>query len=161
SARALEVTVSGPRLPDDAPDLARTALERMLGLRVDLAPFYALARGDPRLDALATRFRGLKPPRFPTVFEALVNGIACQQLSLAVGIILLDRLTEHCGRAASEGGLRAFPRAADVAELRPATLRNMGFSTAKTLALRELSARVANGLDLETLAELDDMRALE
>jgi hypothetical protein len=41
---------------------------------------------------LAMRFRGLKPPRFATVFEGLVNGITCQQLSLTVGIIFLNRL---------------------------------------------------------------------
>jgi hypothetical protein len=37
------------------------------------------ARG--RLHELASRYRGLKPPRFPTVWEGLVNGIACQQFS--------------------------------------------------------------------------------
>ena len=58
-----------------------------------------MAAPDPLLGPLAERMRGLKPPRFPTVFEALVNGIACQQLSLAVGIHLLNRLTADRGRA--------------------------------------------------------------
>ena len=40
---------------------------------------------DPRLSALVVRFRGMRPPRFPTIFEALMNGIACQQLSLRPG----------------------------------------------------------------------------
>src|SRR5271165_890707 len=72
--------------------LIRRMLDRMLGLDIDLAPFYRIAARDPRLHDLAIRFRGLRPPRFPTVFEALVNGIACQQLSLEAGLTLLNRL---------------------------------------------------------------------
>ena len=64
----------------------RGTLDRLVGLSIDLAPFAAMAAPDPLLGPLAARMRGLKPPRFLTVFEALVNGIACQQLSLAVGI---------------------------------------------------------------------------
>ena len=58
-----------------------------------------MAAPDPLLGPLAARMRGLKPPRFPTVFEALVNGVACQQLSLAVGIHLLNRLAADRGKS--------------------------------------------------------------
>ena len=34
----------------------------------------------------------MRPPRFPSVFEALVNGVACQQLSLQAGLTLLINL---------------------------------------------------------------------
>jgi len=64
----------------------RSILDRLLGLQVDLSGWYRLARRDRRLAELADRFRGVKPPRFPTVFEALVNAVACQQLSLSVGL---------------------------------------------------------------------------
>ena len=57
----------------------------MLGVHKDLKPFYRLATRDPRLQPLVEEFRGLKPPQFPTVFEAVANGIACQQLSLLGG----------------------------------------------------------------------------
>ena len=60
-----------------------------------------MAAQDPLLGPLADRMQGLKPPRFPTVFEALVNGIACQQLSLSVGIHLLNRLTTDYGQPAA------------------------------------------------------------
>jgi DNA-3-methyladenine glycosylase II len=58
----------------------------LLGLQIDLGPFYELAATDLRLSVLADRLRGLKPPRFPTLFEALVNAIACQQITLTFGI---------------------------------------------------------------------------
>jgi hypothetical protein len=74
-------------------------LERLLGIRIDLTEFYRLAARDGNLGPLAERFRGLKPPRLPTLFEGLVNGIACQQMSLTLGILLLNRkrLTNYTG----------------------------------------------------------------
>ena len=74
----------------------RSIVERLLGLHIDLSEWYRLAHRDRRLAELADRFRGLKPPRFPTVFEALVNAFACQQLSLVVGLELLNRLAAVC-----------------------------------------------------------------
>jgi hypothetical protein len=35
------------------------------------------------------QFRGMKPPRYFTVFESLANAIACQQVSLGSAIQLL------------------------------------------------------------------------
>ena len=70
----------------------RSVLDRLLGLRIDLTDWYHMAAGDARLRPLADTFRGMKPPRFPTMFEALVNAFACQQLSLEVGLELLNRL---------------------------------------------------------------------
>ena len=78
---------------------ARPVLERMLGLGADLRGFYRVAAGDARLNTLAARFRGMRPPCFPTVFEAVVNAVACQQLSLDVGIHLLNRLARRFGPA--------------------------------------------------------------
>ena len=70
----------------------RSVLDRLLGLRIDLTDWYHMAAGDARLRPLADTFRGMKPPRFPTMFEAVVNAFACQQLSLEVGLELLNRL---------------------------------------------------------------------
>ena len=140
--------------------VATEVLRRALGLQIDLADFYRMARGDARLAPLVDRFRGLKPPRFPTVFEAVVNGIACQQLSLTVGIVLLGRLTALCGLR-SPSGAYAFPRPGEVAALRPAQLRALGFSGAKVEALLGVARAAEAGLDLEALADLDDAAAVE
>ena len=79
-APRLSIVLAGERIDQRAEALARRALDRLLGLSVDLSPFAAMAAPDPLLGPLAAHLRGLKPPRFPTVFEALVNGVACQQL---------------------------------------------------------------------------------
>src|SRR5690349_5948991 len=72
---ALEVAISAPRVSTSVQAYVTAALERLLGLRQDLHEFYACAAHDSRLNGLARRFSGLKPPRLPTVFEALLNGI--------------------------------------------------------------------------------------
>ncbi len=75
------------------------ALEGLLGFSIDMGNFNRLAAADPALAPLAQRFSGFKPPRFPTVFEALVNAIACQQVTLTLGILLLSRLAANFGPA--------------------------------------------------------------
>ena len=153
----LEVTVRGALVDERVEATARSVLARLLGLDVDLAGFYALAVSDPLLGPLAARFRGVKPPRFPSLFECLVNAIACQQLTLSVGIALLDRLAAAHGATASEGAARAFPTPQRLAPLAPEELRTLGFSAAKTRSILALARSVAGGeLDLEALTALDD-----
>ena len=157
----LTVTLTGAQLGEQSEEAARAALARLLGLELDLSPFYRLAAADPFLHALAERFRGLKPPRFPTLFECLVNAIACQQLTLTVGIRLLNRLTEAHGTAPAAGTTRAFPIPTQLADLSPEALRPLGFSRAKSRSVVELAAGISNGMfDAAAIETLDDADAL-
>jgi DNA-3-methyladenine glycosylase II len=136
-------------------------LERLLGINVDLSEFYAVADRHARLNQLAAPFVGFKPPRFATVFEGLVNGITCQQLSLAAGIVFLNRLVERHGQEFSLG-LHAFPRPQDLAHLHPADLRPLGYSSNKARSIIGIARAVLEGdLDLEGLAELDNEECVE
>ena len=109
-----------PRSESDKWQLRRL-LDRLLGLRIDLSAWYRTANRDPRLRALADRFRGVKPPRFPTVFEALVNAFACQQFSLEAGLTILNRLAAACGTSletpANVG--HAFPAPEEMIQMLP------------------------------------------
>ncbi len=159
----LQVTLSGSCISQHAKKGAERLLRQMLGLGADLSAFYRLAARDKRLAPLAQRFRGLKPPRFPSVFEGLVNAIACQQLSLTVGIGLLNRLAELCGPDLSCDGTvqHAFPRSADLLGLSPDSLRALGFSFAKARSLLELSRTSADGqLGPGKLQKLDNEEVL-
>jgi DNA-3-methyladenine glycosylase II len=141
----------------------RESIERLLGLRVDLSGFYRMARADGVLGPLAARFRGVKPPRFPTVYEGLLNAVAVQQLSLESGLSLLNRLTATYGKAVWMEGtlLHAFPRPHDLANLEPAALRALGFSLRKAATIIELSRAVVDGrVDLESLETLSDSEAV-
>jgi DNA-3-methyladenine glycosylase II len=163
-APRLSVAVAARHIDQPVEDLARSALNKLFGLTVDLARFAAMAAPDPLLGPLAARLRGLKPPRFPTVFEALINGVACQQLSLAVGIQLLNRLAADRGKALSDrpDGPRAFPDPEDLASVELGDLRRHGFSTRKARTIIETAQAVAEGdLDLEALQRLEDGAAIE
>jgi DNA-3-methyladenine glycosylase II len=161
-APRLSVIRAGGAVDARAEGRSRRALDRLLGLSVDLSAFAAMAATDPVLAPLAGRMRGLKPPRFPTVFEALVNGVACQQLSLAVGIHLLNRLTADYGRAVPDDPGRAFPDPEALASLEPFALKRHGFSMTKARTIIETARAIAAGdLDLEGLERLDDSAAIE
>jgi len=160
----LEVDLTGPRLTVEQGDSARVLLERMLGVHKDLRPFYRLATRDPRLQPLVDEFRGLKPPQFPTVFEALANGIACQQLSLLVGILLLSRLANKIGviSANSKDALHAFPSPTDFSGVKAQSLKSLGFSAHKSQALLQASSAIRDRhLNLESFVKLDNQGALE
>ena len=132
----------------------RHTIEQMLGLHVDLAGFYELAASDERLAGLARRFMGVRPPRFASVFEAFVNAVACQQLSLTVGIHLLDRLAAAYGPEVTlHGATPGFPTPERLAAAEPSQLRRLGFSVAKARTILLLARQVASGaLDLDGLA---------
>ena len=159
----LRVTVHGAPLSPELKQSVTAALERLLGLRTDLAAFYRLASRDAELGPLAQRFRGMKPPRFPSVFECVVNAIACQQVTLTLGIRLLSLLAEAHGPvvAGEEGPAHAFPRPEDLARLDPDEFRQLGFSRQKGRAMIELAQISAEGhAELEELAALPDEEAV-
>ena len=160
AAPQLMVTLTGAQLDQRAEEAARAALAHLLGLELDLSSFYRQAERDPLLRSLTRRFRGLKPPRFPTLFECLVNAIACQQLTITVGIRLLNRLAETYGTASGEG-TRAFPLPAQLAGLAPEALNSLGFSRAKASSIVELAAGITAGtFDPAAVETLDDRAAL-
>jgi DNA-3-methyladenine glycosylase II len=144
---------------------ARAALERLLGTSIDLSGFYRAAE-DTYLTPLALLLRGLKPPRYATLFEALANAVTCQQITLTAGLRILNRLTEAYGApfTSAEGGVTAyaFPRAEDVAgRATPEDLRALGYSRQKARAMLEIAEELASGrLDLPALEALDDDTAL-
>ncbi|MGC8808729.1 MAG: DNA-3-methyladenine glycosylase family protein [bacterium] len=139
----------------------KSSLKQILGLEIDLSQFYEMAQNDPFLRPLVIKFWGFKPTRYPTVFEALVNAITCQQFTLEAGISLLGRLVAKWGIPLHEHGPRGFPLAHDLASLAIEDLRPLGFSQQKARALIELARLVDQGLDLESWQFLADEEALK
>jgi DNA-3-methyladenine glycosylase II len=136
---------------------------KMLGLAVDLQPFYNLARDNAVIGPIVKRFAGVRPPRFPTVFEGLVNSIACQQVSLDLGIVLLNRLSERFGaQFVTRSAVQyAFPTPADLADVGEESISELGFSRQKARAIQELSAQVADGrVDLTSLEGMTNKEAI-
>lgn len=163
-APRLRVTVTGQPVTPEIRAAVTASLERLLGLRIDLAEFYQFAKRHRRLGSLAERFKGMKPPRFASVFEGVVNALACQQLSLTLGVHLLNRLAVAVGPTVGAGAeaIHAFPRPDDLLGKSAADLRPFGFSRQKGRAIVELAQSVAGGqFDLEILADLPDGEVVE
>jgi len=163
SPRLVVRSTPSPRTPADRRQL-RTLIERLFGTGIDLNDWYRIARQDRRLGILADRFRGMKPPRFPTVFEAVVNAFACQQLSLEVGLELLNRLAVVCAVRSNAGfdGQFGFPEASDLAKLPPSRYQAIGFSRQKVGALLALARAVdRNKVNLEALSNNTDVDACQ
>jgi DNA-3-methyladenine glycosylase II len=160
STPRLQAVLSGPRVGRAAETEARVTLARLLGLDVDLSGFYARTARDSLLAELADRYRGVKPPRFPTIFECLLNAVACQQLSLASGLTLLNRLASAA--VAPAGTLPPFPAPSDVLGLSRSTLRTLGFSQRKAETILELAEAAAVGaFELEVFEPLDDAEVVD
>jgi 3-methyladenine DNA glycosylase/8-oxoguanine DNA glycosylase len=122
-------------------------IRRVLGLDVDPEPLQRLAEAERSLRPKALALRGMRPPRFPGLFEAFANVIPFQQLSLDAGVAIVGRLVERFGRHLEQGGRRfhAFPTAGSIAEARLEALRRCGLSSRKAQALRTLARAVESG----------------
>jgi DNA-3-methyladenine glycosylase II len=160
----LTVSVSDTEAGPELEPRITESLERLLGIRIDLGEFYRFAESSAALKELAGQRRGAKPPRFPTGFETLANAITCQQLSLNVGIRLLNRLSQAYGPAiqTQQGSFHAFPRPKDLVDIDVEDLRSMGFSYQKGNYLLGLARSIADQqLDLGAIALLDDTAAIK
>jgi DNA-3-methyladenine glycosylase II len=156
----LEVVVAGTEMDDSAPAEVERLLHRLLGLDIDLTAFYIRASSDDMLGDLVERYRGVRPPRFPTIFECLLNAVACQQLSIEAGMTLLGRLAAAVG--APVGYLHAFPTPESVLILPRQKLRRLGFSNRKVDTILGLAdAASAGELELNKFEALDDGAVIE
>ncbi|HHF7368118.1 TPA: DNA-3-methyladenine glycosylase [Legionella bozemanae] len=130
-------------------------IEKMLGLKWDLRDFYHLTQHDAQLNPLVVQFKGVKPPRFPSIFEALVNAVSCQQISLDAGLQIQNRLAEFLSIRIKEKEhiFYAFPRPEEVAHCTVSDLRKIGYSTHKSETLIRLATAI--------LEEKSNFRSLE
>ena len=147
-ADALAVSIRG-----SAGDTERVLASvcRMLGTERDLSDFERQAGTIPWLAPLARRMRGLKPPRYPTLFEASASAIVFQQLSLYSASAIMRRLILALGTTLEFNGipLAVFPGIEVVLGADDAVLRAAGLSAGKLATLR----RVAEAIDSGALSE--------
>jgi DNA-3-methyladenine glycosylase II len=152
-ARALSVTLDGdPREHKSALALVK----RMLGIERDLAHFNRAAEGILWLNPLAQRMRGVKPPRYPTLWEASVNAIVFQQISLHAASAIMRRLILALGEAIDSEGVAVyvFPTAGRFLGVEDDVLRAAGLSLGKLSTLRCVAqALMAGALEERMLEE--------
>ena len=142
---------------------AESALVRLLGLNVSLGGFYSMAEADEHLGTLVERFRGVKPPRFLTLFESIANAIVFQQVSLYSAISVLNRLAETYGVffALGENASPVFPEASSLAWLRSEAVKGVGLTANKARALVEAARRIIEqSLSISDFEKMDNDPAI-
>ncbi|HUK92955.1 MAG TPA: DNA-3-methyladenine glycosylase, partial [Methanomicrobiales archaeon] len=152
----------GPASPGEREAAGRT-ITSLFNLGLDLSLFVEAVKDDPVMSALSRRLRGLKPPRTPTVFEALTDSIIEQQISLAAAQSMERRVVRTFGDTLEIGGetYYAFPTPARLAGAAPEELRACGLSGKKAEYIIGIASRIRDGdLDLENHGPGEDTEAV-
>jgi len=150
--------------PADKRDEAARVAREVLGLNVDLTLPQRWAEAEPALRLTAVALRGMRPPRYPDLFETFANVVPFQQLSLEAGMAASAQLVRRFGQTmiADSPPCRAFPAAEAIAGARIASLKRCGLSTRKSHALRAIAELIASGaLTSRALEVLRSTQALE
>jgi DNA-3-methyladenine glycosylase II len=138
---------------------AAEVLRFIFNLNFDLKPFYEQVKSDKTMARITRRLWGLKSPTAQTVFEALVDSIVEQQISLKVANTLENRLIKKYGDQLSiDGGVYfAYPTPKNLAAVSVEALRGCGLSQRKAEYIKGVSALIAEGkLDLEKFKNYGD-----
>ena len=157
----LTVRLDGPVADRFDPEmLAR----RLLGIDADLRAFQRGAKTVPWLHALARGARGVKPPRYPSLWETACNAIIYQQISIHAAGAILRRVIERYARPVERDGVRLypFPSVATLLNALPTDLRALGLSVNKINALTAVGQAIAsNDLDEAALDQLPTPQLLD
>lgn len=162
-ADAMTVSLSGA---GHEPRTALALVRRMLGVRRDISAFQRKASRIPVLRDLVRRMTGVKPPRYPTLWEACVNAIVFQQVSLAAASTITRRLILSLGTPVESDGqtLYVFPGPEQFLAALTKELRAAGLSAAKLAALRgcaeSILAEELEETSLEALPSADAVARL-
>jgi len=143
---------------------ASSALRRILGLDIDPAPLQRRATAERALRATGIALRGMRPPRFSSLFETFARVVPFQQLSLDAGAAIVARLVAKFGEHLEHDRRRfyAFPTSRTIAAARLDALRACGLSAQKAQTLRGLARAVESGVvNEEELAVMSTSAAFE
>ncbi len=176
-------TIDNPRLKTELSsseqlnheDVERAAkiITLLFNLDLNLLPFYCVAKLDTTLNKVARRLWGLRSPTTQTVYEALMDSIVEQQISLLVATGMERRMIKKFGETLSVGRevYYEYPLPSALAQASIEDLRACGLSGRKAEYVRDISRLVAaDKLDLERfrsygnaediVRELDEVRGI-
>jgi DNA-3-methyladenine glycosylase II len=152
---------------------AEKTINALFSLDLDLKPFYETVKDERIMAGLTRKLRGLKNPTTHTVFEALVDSIVEQQISLKVANSIENKITKKFGDILDlEGDVYyAYPTPQRLASVSTEELRQCGLSFRKGEYIKEASQLITEGkLNLEKLRnyesseqiikELDEIRGI-
>jgi len=120
---------------------------RTLGTATDLRTWTRNAARVPWLAPIERAFRGVKPPRYASLWEACVHAIVFQQISIYAASSIMQRVVASIGTPISVAGttLMPFPSPAALLAAPEAGLRSAGLSANKVAHLRAVADALARG----------------
>jgi DNA-3-methyladenine glycosylase II len=161
---ALRVQILAGPNHDRAQRAVAAEVARQFSTDLDLHPFYVRADADPVLRQLIGRFRGMRVPQAPRVFEILISAIIEQQVNLSFAHKVKKWLIDTYGRGVDFEGRRysAFPEPAALAITTPSELLRLQVSGPKARYIITISRLALDGtLDLENLRQIEPALAHE
>jgi DNA-3-methyladenine glycosylase II len=119
----------------------------MFNIHEDLSPFYQAMEEDVIMASLISQLRGVKSPTTPTVFEALVDSIIEQQISLKAAHSIENRLVRALGvpLVLADRIYYGYPNPHTLAETMDTTFRSCGLTRRKGEYIREISQQILSG----------------
>lgn len=164
---------SNSALSIDEKKKAEETITCIFNLKFHLSTFYEQAKADPIMVQITQKLYGLKNPTTPTVFEALVDSIVEQQISIKVARTVEHRLAKKFGDQLEIDGATyfAFPTPQNIASASIDEIQQVGLSRRKAEYIQEAAKLIVNDkLDLEHLTthknpeeiilELDEIRGI-
>jgi DNA-3-methyladenine glycosylase II len=152
---------------------AEEAVKFIFNLGFDLSAFYIEVKNDQTIYQITQQLYGLKNPTTATVYEALVDSIVEQQISIKVAHTIEERLVKKFGEILTLDGesFYAYPTPQNIVCASLEEIRNCGLSQRKAEYIQEAAKLIVNGkLNLEYLklhrspeeiiAELDEIRGI-
>ncbi|PZR59058.1 MAG: hypothetical protein DLM50_02155 [Candidatus Meridianibacter frigidus] len=140
---------------------------RMLGTSADLRVWNARVAMSPWLATLARDLRGVKPPRYPDLWEASCNAIVFQQLSIVAASTIMRRFVERFSDPIEHDAVRLhpFPATAKILGASDSKLHGVGLSRQKATYLKDVAAAVTSrsitSTIIESLSTDDALRELQ
>jgi DNA-3-methyladenine glycosylase II len=163
-APLLELTIHSPMKPEpETMQEVENLVENILNIHENLGSFYSDVQNDPIMKEISIHLKGLKSPTTPTVFEALVDSIIEQQISLTAARSMEEKLVRKFGvRFALEGRKYfCFPTPTRLARGTPEQFRSCGLSSRKGEYIRDISRQINDGkLTLEVLRQHQDIEEI-
>jgi DNA-3-methyladenine glycosylase II len=138
---------------------AGEAVAALFSSDLDLKPFYESVKNDEVMSHLIKKLWGLKNPTTQTIFEAMVDAIVEQQISLKVANKLENKIIKRFGDALNlqDDVYFVYPTPRQLARVSIDEFRQCGLSYRKAEYIKEASTLIVEGkLNLENLKNYED-----
>ncbi|MGZ7117429.1 MAG: DNA-3-methyladenine glycosylase family protein [Methanobacterium sp.] len=147
---------SNSDISDDDKKSVLKKVSNIFNMDFNLKLFYETVQNDEIMFKLTKMLYGLKTPTTPTVFEALVDSIVEQQISLKAAHSIERRIIKTFGSTLNIGShvYYAYPTPYQLNDATADQLRECGLSYRKVVYIKDISKFIVEGeLDLDKFKE--------